>query len=120
MRGIGFYGYDFFIIKEDIDLVSESIGRLFNTNNNERLNNPYMGVDLKRFLFQLADEDSEDVIKNQITEQIEMYEPRVNVKNISIENLANENTFKIGVSFVLKEDPQSDQFLEFNIIREEE
>ena len=119
MKGIGMYGHDFFVIKEDNDLISESIGRLFNTNNNERLNNPFMGVDLKNLLFELTEKDSEGIIKNRISEQIEMYEPRATVNNINIENLANSNTFKIGISFNLKDNPQNDQFLEFNIIKEE-
>lgn len=120
MRGIAMYGHDFFVIKEDEDLISESINRLFNTNNNERLNNPFMGIDIRNMLFELADEDSEGILRNKIFEQIEMYEPRARIKDLKVENLANENTFKITLSFVSVENPQDDQLLEFNIIREEE
>lgn len=120
MKGIAMYGHDFFVIKEDEELISESIGRLFNTNNYERLNNPFMGVDIKNMLFEQADTESADMLKNKISEQIEMYEPRATVNNISVDNLANENTFKIHVSFSPVENPQHEQFLEFNIIKEEE
>lgn len=115
MRGIGIYDHDFFVIKEDEDLIAESITRIFNTNQNERLKYPYMGVDIRNMLFELADEDSEGFLREKILEQIETYEPRVRVKQLNVEKLPDENTFNISVGFSLITSPNDDRLLNFQI-----
>lgn len=120
MKGIAMYGHDFFVIKEGDDLIAESITRLFNTNQNERLKYPFMGVDLRRMVFELADEDSEGVVRDKIIEQIEVYEPRVNIVQLDVEKIPDENTLKIKVGFAKVNAPNDARFLEFNIELEEE
>lgn len=119
MRGIAFYGHDFFVIKEDEELVAESITRLFNTNQNERLKYPYLGVDIRSMLFELANEDSEGFLREKILEQIEIYEPRVKVRQLNVEKLPDENTFNINVGFALVTSPNDERFLNFEIQLEE-
>ena len=113
------YGSDFFIIKSDHKLISESIERIIMTNFNERLKHPFFGGDFKRLLFEQADEESIAFIKRQITEQIEIYEPRVRLTQVEVENLANENTFNIHIGFTLVDDVSDERFLEFNITNQE-
>ncbi len=120
MRGIAMYGHDFFIIKEDHDLISESISRLFNTNENERLKNPYFGVSINSMLFEPGDDETVGFLKDRIVEQIELYEPRVDILDLNIENLADENKVKVVIGFKLKEEtPDDERFLEFNVLKQE-
>lgn len=119
MRGIAFYNEDFFVIKEDLDLISESITRLFMTNNNERVKNPFMGVDLRRMLFELADQETETVVKNKIQEQIEIYEPRVEINKLDIINNPNENLLTVNIDFGQRGNTDGDsRFLNFDLEKE--
>lgn len=116
MRGIAFYDEDFFVIKEDLDLIAESITRLFMTNNNERVRNPFMGVDLRRMLFEIADQETESVVKSKIIEQIELYEPRVEINNLEVLNSPNQNLLTVNVEFGQRGDVSGDtRLLNFDL-----
>lgn len=119
MRGIGFYNSDFFIIKEDYEHISESIMRIIMTNKRTRVANPYFGVGLKSFLFENFDETSRASLEEEIREQIDLYEPRVDIVNIIISE-QSENQIKISIGFKIKGDIDEDaRFLNLNIDLEE-
>jgi phage baseplate assembly protein W len=118
MKGISMYGSDFFIIKQDQDLIAESIERLIMTNNNERLKHPFLGADLKRLLFEQADEETTAFIEKQIREQIAIYEPRVNLTKVDIQNDSQNNRFNIHLGFAPVEDVNDERFLELTIVNE--
>ena len=102
MKGIGFYGKDFFVIKTDKDLISESIIRLIMTNFGERLGRPYFGLNLKSRLFELADEPTKEEIRQDLIRNIQDYEPRAAITTLELEN--EENLIKLKVGFKLVED----------------
>jgi phage baseplate assembly protein W len=109
MRGIGFYGHDFFIIKTDADLVSESITRIIMTNFKERIGHPFMGGNLKPSLFELEDQAELDGIKINLANQIAEYEPRANLTSIDISaDQVNENAILATIQFTLVGDPSQD------------
>lgn len=100
--GIGFYNQEFFIIKSGKDLISESIMRILMSNYGERVNNPYFGVDLKGYLFELNDEQSKNEISSSIRKQIEMNEPRVKIQSIDITD--EDNYIGLSISFLMLEE----------------
>ena len=102
MKGIAFYDSDFFVIKEDKELVSESIVRIISTNMQERVDNPYFGVNLRSFIFEPNDDISKTQIISLISQQITTYEPRVNIVNVTLEN--EDNYLMIVISFKMKDD----------------
>lgn len=96
MHGISFYGEDFFTIKQDSALYAEELKRLLMTNPGERVGQPYFGVGLRKMLFELADETSADVVKSNITEQVEDYMPVITLTRIETEIVNNSLFVNIG------------------------
>ena len=72
-------------IKKDSDAVKRSVRNILLTNNYERPFKPNFGANLRGLLFELADDMTKFEIRNQITEALEMLEPRVRVDNIFLE-----------------------------------
>lgn len=107
MKGIAFYDEDFFTIKHNYDLYAEEIRRSLMTNNNERLNQPYFGANLRSILFELADERSSESAKEQIKEQIRIYLPMLEVLTFDAE--IKENSLYINIGFIEKGDPIEDE-----------
>ncbi len=101
-KGIGYYGNEFFVIKSDKDLVSESIMRIIMTNLGERIDNPYFGVNLKNFVFEANDDTTSKEIQNLIKSQMDTYEPRAYISNIQVNQVDNDITFDI--KFIMRDD----------------
>ena len=97
--GIGFYDEDFFVIKTDKDLISESIKRILMTNIGERPNNPFFGVNLKNFVFEPDDDITKNQIITNIKQQIQSNEPRANISSIDITE--EDNCIKFFIKFTL-------------------
>ena len=70
------------VLKYDISAIKRSVRNLLSTNNYERPFKPGLGVDLRGMLFELNSTPT-DVLKDDIVELIENFEPRVRVLNIS-------------------------------------
>lgn len=107
MRGLAFYGHDFFYIAEDRDLVAESIIRIIMTNSGERPGRPFFGVNLKAELFEQADQTSFDQVKTNIIQNLALYEPRAQIEALEITG-AQDNTLVIKVAFILVGDSNLD------------
>lgn len=101
-KGIGFYDNEFFVVKSDADLVSESITRIIMTNTGERVSNPYFGVNLKNFLFEPNDETSKNQITYSLRQQLSQYEPRALIGDIKLEQ--EDNSIYITIQFALQQD----------------
>ena len=63
------------------------------TNNYERPFRPNFGANLRGLLFELADDITKLEIRNQITEAIEDYEPRVVIDKIYLNEDKSNNMF---------------------------
>ncbi len=102
--GIGFYNSDFFVIKREHELVSESLTRIIMTNSGERINSPYFGVDLRGYLFEPQDEESKKQILSSVKNQIEQVETRVIIASMSLTDNQEENSITLSLKFALKSD----------------
>ena len=102
--GIGFYDSEFFVIKKDRELVSESLRRIIMTNSGERINSPYFGVDLRGYLFEPQDDESKKQILSSVKNQIEQVENRVIIAAMSLIDNAEENSITLELKFALKSD----------------
>ena len=77
MKGLGFYGEEFFTVKEDNDLIRENISRILLTTTGERVMSNF-GSPLKGFLF--APETAlQEEVNGAIKKAITRWEPRVEV-----------------------------------------
>ena len=116
MKGIGFYDKDFFVIKSDKDLISESIRRILMTNKGERPGRPYFGVGLKARLFDQMDQISVENIQRDISEQISTYEPRVNLTYNNVALDYERHLITISLKFKIKPSVEENEInLSFNL-----
>lgn len=83
MKGIAFYGLDFFKRKSGNDLIKENITRILLTNRGERVNKPTFGSNLRTYLFESSNVLREDV-EEDIRESISIWEPRVSIQDLEI------------------------------------
>lgn len=80
-------------LKYDKDAVKRSLRNIMLTNNYERPFRPNFGANLRGLLFELADDITKLEIRNQITEAIEDYEPRVVIDKIYLNEDKSNNMF---------------------------
>jgi len=117
--GIAFYGRDFFCIKTDEDLVSESIVRLIMTNNNERVGTPMFGGNLKAEIFEQLDGDSLSQIESHLRDIIELYEPRAILRTVTVTADMDNSTVQIRIGFNHVGKPNADpRFIELELKHE--
>lgn len=93
-----------------IEAVKNNIKNLLNTQQGERLMQPNLGINLRKFLFQQIDEQSIMSIQNEILDLFEYWLPFVEVRNIEV--LTSETDLTVGVNklniniiFNIKKDP---------------
>lgn len=87
--------------KQNAAAVKQAVKNLLMTNQNEKPFQPYFGANLSRFLFELADEDTEEDIQEEIRNVIEVYEPRVDINSLQVTTrlLADYNSLEVTVVF---------------------
>lgn len=79
----------------DESAIRNSIRNLFNTKPGQRFLFPEYGLDLYQYVFEPITEHIAQIIGEKIVNKIEMYEPRVKVKNCYVKCLQDENQYDI-------------------------
>lgn len=92
MKGISFYGQDFFVIKYETDLIKENISRILLTLPGERVLNYNFGCKLKSFLF-APDLVLQEDVENEIKQSITRWEPRVDIISVSAEMVESNQVY---------------------------
>ena len=68
--------------KKDENAIAQSIKTLLLTSHYERLFNPDLGSNLKRFLFEPIDDVTTSLIRDSIFESLKNYEPRITIEEV--------------------------------------
>ena len=103
-----------------IEAVKNNIRNLLNTNQGERLMQPTLGLNLKKYLFENFTEELQDTIKNEILTTFKFWLPFVQVQDIQI-NMSNiddsvgKNTMDIGILFNITKDPDTLESITINL-----
>ena len=95
--------------------VINSVKNLVMTNHYERPFQPELGSNLKRLLFEQVDNTTAALLEREITETIENFERRVDVKDVTATGFPDENGYKVEITFFLVNNPDPisvDFFLE--------
>ena len=79
--------------------VKQAVKNLLLTNFAEKPFNPQFGADLRALLFELADDDIEDEVEENIRNAIIKYEPRAEILNISVIALPDQHDISVTVQF---------------------
>ena len=85
--------------KRDAAAVKQSIKNLLLTDFYEKPFQPFFGANLRAMLFELADEDTEDEVEENIINAINKYEPRAEILTISVNVLPDQNDMRVSVYF---------------------
>jgi phage baseplate assembly protein W len=85
--------------KKDAAAVKQSIKNLLLTDFYEKPFQPFFGGNLRAMLFELADEDTEDEVEENIRNAINKYEPRAEILTITVNVLPDQNDMRVSVYF---------------------
>jgi phage baseplate assembly protein W len=79
--------------------IARSIRNLIYTNPGERFFNPDIGSDIRKSLFEPLDDITASVIKTQIENVINNYEPRVNLISVNVIPIYDDYEFSVTINY---------------------
>ena len=91
--------------KTTIDAIKNNIKLLLKTERGERVFQPFLGMDLKRFIFEQITEDVKIQIENDIVNMFETWLPFVELRDIQI--VPKQNKININIIFNIRRAPNS-------------
>ena len=98
-------GY-FATTKTTMDAVKNDIRLLLMTERGERLFQPLLGMNIRRFLFEQITDDTAIQIENDIVDTFQTWLPFVELQNIEVDlGDQDRNTIKINVTFNIRNAP---------------
>ena len=106
--------------KTTLEAVKNNIRNLLQTSEGERIFQPQLGLDLKRYLFNQINEETIFNIQNEIVDKFELWLPFVEIKNIEVKTHDDDiniglNTISINVIFNIEQDPNTLSSVQVNI-----
>jgi len=110
-RGSGVEGF-FASTSTTIEAVKNNIRNLLNTHRGERVFQPNLGLNLRQLLFEHLTSDNLLGVQNSILDQLELWLPFVEVKDIQIlrreDNVVvGANEIRVKILFNIKQDPNT-------------
>ena len=94
-----------------IKAVKNNIKMLLSTNKGERLMQPDLGIDLRKFLFEQYTDESRIAIQNEIYDIFKTWLPFVEIKELNINmketDAIGKNTMSINITFNIIRDPNT-------------
>ena len=98
-------GY-FATTKTTMDAVKNDVRLLLMTQRGERLFQPFLGMNIRRFLFEQITDDTAIQIENDIVDTFQTWLPFVELQNIEVDlGDQDRNTIKINVTFNIRNAP---------------
>ena len=91
--------------KTNEEAIAASISNLLQTSNYERLFNPDLGCNLKKYLFEPVDNITTNNIREEITRTLVNFEPRVDLLDVQVAPFPDENRYTVSIKFFIKNDP---------------
>ena len=89
----------------DISAIANSLVTLFSTRKGGRPLVPTFGLDLREYIAEPLNEDVIYVLREDITREIEDFEPRVKVKNLDISKTEDDNELRLDLECLFPELP---------------
>ena len=91
--------------RSDEEEVKRSIRNLLLTDTGERMFQPDLGSNVRRYLFENASEVTKNNLKESILNTIKNYEPRANVVDVVVTLSNDEHTYMIDIYFNIINNP---------------
>jgi len=96
-----------------VRLIKNDILQLFYTNPEERVYRSDYGIGIRRYLFEQLDDVAADTLEDNIKRQINKYEPRVIIDQLTLTQDRDNSTLNILAVFSLVQSP--DEVFEINL-----
>lgn len=88
--------------KVDDHALAASVGNLLQTSHYERLFNPALGCNLKRYLFEQIDDITTNGIQEEIVRTIKNFETRVDLSDVTVTPDFDNNGYNISIKFFIR------------------
>ena len=94
-------------VKKDVNkhvddmAVINSVKNLISTSRYERPFQPLLGSGVRNLLFEQMDDVTASVLKREIVQTLENFEPRVIVQEVSVSPNYENNSFNVGMTFLI-------------------
>jgi len=85
--------------KKEAAAVKQAVKNLILTDYFEKPFEPFYGGNIRALLFELADEDIEDEVRENIIRAINSYEPRALIRDIQVDYQETRNSITITIEF---------------------
>ena len=99
-------GY-FATTKTTMDAVKNDIKLLLMTERGERLFQPFLGMNIRRFLFEQITDDTAIEIENDIVDVFQRWLPFVDLRNIEVNRRDDINQVTINIEFNINRTPNA-------------
>ena len=105
-RQAGDQGGYFATTKTTMDAIKNDIRLLLMTERGERLFQPFLGMNIRRFLFEQITDDTAIEIENDIVDTFQTWLPFVELRDIDVDlGDQDRNTIKINIRFNIRNAP---------------
>lgn len=85
--------------KKDAAAVKQAVKNILLTNHYEKPFLPFFGSDLRGMLFELANDDTDAILQNNITRSIEQFEPRAEILELDVVVQPDRHDISVTVKF---------------------
>ena len=83
---------------DDIVAIEQSIKNILNTTPGEKLLNPFLGLDLKQFLFDPISKQTGDSIARAIYAGLGEQEPRIIITKVNVTGIIEQDSYEITIA----------------------
>lgn len=92
--------------KKDVAAVKQAIKNLVLTNHLEKPFLPLYGGNITTLLFELAYDDVDEDVRDNIINNIKLYEPRAEILDIDVKAFPDTNSIRVTIEFKVLNNPQ--------------
>lgn len=96
--------------KTETAAVKQAVKNILTSNRFDKPFDPDFGVDLRSYLFELADENTAGELIERIKSTIEAYEPRAIIRKIDVKSEISKNSLTILLKFQVRNTDQTVSF----------
>lgn len=106
------------VVLKNEEAIKQSVKNLVLTKLGERLFNPNIGTDTTSYLFELNSTFSAGSLIEEIENVLTTYEPRITLKNITVDVEDDLNEFSVIIEYFIVGLPPIVQTVDFILVRE--
>ena len=106
------------VVLKNEESIKQSVKNLILTKIGERLFRPLLGTNTTTYLFELSTTFSENSLIEEIENVLTTYEPRISLKNITVDVNDELSEFNVYIEYFIVGLPPIVQTVEFLLVRE--